>query len=340
MKQKFSVMGGRHSKNAVEAAAEIIFTVCAFFAVLAVFSITIYMLINGTPALFKVGLKEILFGTQWKPAAKEPSFGILYIILTSIVGTTLAILIGVPIGVLTAVFLAEVAPKRLAAVVKPAVELLAGIPSVIYGLLGIMILNPLMYKLEIFLFKGSDTHQFTGGANLISAVIVLAIMILPTVINISESAIRAVPVQYKSASLALGASHIQSIFKVILPAARSGIVTAIVLGVGRAIGEAMAITLVSGSSVNLPLPFNSVRFLTTAIVSEMGYASGLHREVLFTIGLVLFVFIMIINVCLTGLLKSSDPEQKEKRAAKKESRAKSSSRTGENEYEEKGAVTL
>ncbi len=317
MKESFSVMGGKQSKNAVELSAKVIFTVCSFFAVLAVFSITIYMIINGTPAIFKVGLKEILFGTVWKPTAKDPSFGILYIILTSIVGTGLAILIGVPIGVLTAVFLAEVAPKRLAAIVKPAVELLAGIPSVIYGLLGIMILNPLMYKLETILFKNSETHQFTGGANLISAVLVLAVMILPTVINISESALRAVPAQYKAASLALGASKIQTIFKVILPAAKSGIVTAIVLGVGRAIGEAMAITLVSGSSVNLPLPFNSVRFLTTAIVSEMGYASGLHREVLFTIGLVLFVFIMTINGCLTRILKSGDPEAQEKRALKK-----------------------
>lgn len=321
MKQSFSIMGGKKSKNAVELSARVIFTVCAFFAVLAVFSITIYMILNGTPAIFKVGLKEILFGTVWKPTAKEPSFGILYIILTSIVGTGLAIVIGVPIGVLTAVFLAEVAPKRLAAIGRPAVELLAGIPSVIYGLLGIMILNPLMYKLEMILFKNSETHQFTGGANLISAVLVLAVMILPTVINISESALRAVPAQYKAASLALGASRIQTIFKVILPAAKSGIVTAIVLGVGRAIGEAMAITLVSGSSVNLPLPFHSVRFLTTAIVSEMGYASGLHRQVLFTIGLVLFVFIMLINGCLTRILKSGDPKAQEKKAPKKKAAA-------------------
>ena len=162
-------MGGKHSKNAVEQSAKIIFTVCSFFAVLAVFSITVYMLVNGTPAIFKVGLKEILFGTVWRPTAEDPSFGILYIILTSIVGTGLAILIGVPVGVLTAVFLAEVAPRRLAAVVKPAVELLAGIPSVIYGLLGIMILNPLMYKLEMIVFKNSETHQFTGGANLCGA---------------------------------------------------------------------------------------------------------------------------------------------------------------------------
>ncbi|MCD7724893.1 MAG: phosphate ABC transporter permease subunit PstC [Clostridiales bacterium] len=289
-----------------EVVAHIIFTVCAFFAVLAVISITLYMIANGTPALFKVGIKDILFSTLWKPTAAEPSFGILYVILTSVIGTFMAILLGVPIGLLTAVFLAEVAPKRLTAVVKPAVELLAGIPSVIYGLLGLMILNPLMYRWEKALFRGSETHQFTGGANLISAVLVLAIMILPTVINISESSLKAVSPQLKAASLALGASHVQTIFKVMIPAAKSGIMTAVVLGVGRAIGEAMAISLVSGSSVNLPLPFNSVRFLTTAIVSEMGYASGLHRQVLFTIGLVLFVFIMLINVILNGILKKGE----------------------------------
>ena len=301
--ETFSIRSSHGSKSAVEKAAQGIFTACGFFAVLAVASITLYMLISGTPALFKVGLLEILFGTVWQPAAASPSFGILFVILTSIVGTFLAILIGVPIGVMTAVFLAEVAPKRLSDMVRPAVELLAGIPSVIYGLLGILILNPLMYKMELMLFKGSETHQFTGGANLISAVLVLALMILPTVISISESALRSVPAHLKSASLALGATKIQTIFQVIVPAAKSGIITAVVLGTGRAIGEAMAISLVSGSSVNLPLPFNSVRFLTTAIVSEMGYAAGLHRQVLFTIGLVLFAFIMIINISLTRILK-------------------------------------
>lgn len=301
-------MGNRKNKSTVEKAAQIIFTICAFMAVLAVVSITAYMILNGTPALFEVGITDILFGTTWKPVSAEPAYGILYIILTSIIGTVLAVLLGVPIGVLTAIFLAEVAPKRLAAVVKPAVELLAGIPSVIYGLLGLMILNPLMYQLEMKIFADSETHQYTGGANLISAVFVLAIMILPTVINISESALRAVPVQFKAASLAMGASHIQTIFKVILPAAKSGIITAIVLGVGRAIGEAMAISLVSGSAVNLPLPFNSVRFLTTAIVSEMGYAADLHRQVLFTIGLVLFAFVMFINVTLTRILKKGEVE--------------------------------
>lgn len=298
-----SIIGNKKSRSVVEKTAQVIFTVCAFFAILAVLSITIYMFLNGTPALAKVGITDILFGTVWRPASADPSYGILYVILTSIVGTALAILLGVPIGVLTAIFLAETAPKKVAAVVKPAVELLAGIPSVIYGLLGILLLCPAMYKLEQKIFAGSQTHQFTGGANLISAVLVLAVMILPTVINISESALRSVPASLKAASLAMGASEIQTIFKVILPAAKSGIVTAIVLGVGRAIGEAMAISLVSGSSVNAPLPFNSVRFLTTAIVSEMGYAADLHRQVLFTIGLVLFVFIMIINLTLTRILK-------------------------------------
>lgn len=298
-----SIRSYHGSKSTVEKAAQAIFTACGFFAVLAAASITLYMLISGTPALFKVGIREILFGSVWQPAAATPSFGILFVILTSIVGTSLAILIGVPVGVMTAIFLAEVAPKKLSDVVRPAVELLAGIPSVIYGLLGILILNPFMYKLELALFKGSETHRFTGGSNLISAVLVLALMILPTVINISESALRAVPCHLRSASLALGATKIQTIFQVVVPAAKSGIITAIVLGTGRAIGEAMAISLVSGSSVNLPLPFNSVRFLTTAIVSEMGYAAGLHRQVLFTIGLVLFAFIMFINISLTRILR-------------------------------------
>ena len=211
-----TIVGNRKNKAVVETAAQIIFTICAFFAVLAVVSITLYMIISGTPAIFQVGLKEILFGTVWRPTAAEPQYGILYVILTSIVGTGLAILIGVPIGVLSAVFLAEVAPKKLAMIVKPAVELLAGIPSVVYGLLGIYLLNPFMYKIELALFEGSETHQFTGGANLLSAVIVLAIMILPTVINISETSIRAVHPSIKAASLALGASHIQTIFKSIL----------------------------------------------------------------------------------------------------------------------------
>lgn len=303
-----SIIGKKRAGSIVESTARVIFLAAAVVAIVAVLSITVYMILKGTPALASVGVTDILFGTVWEPTAAEPHFGILYIILTSIVGTALAILIGVPVSILTAVFLAEVAPKKLAAIVQPAVELLAAIPSVIYGLLGLMILTPWMYGLEKKIFAGSQNHQFTGGANLISAVIVLAIMILPTVINISVSSIKAVPQQMKSASLALGATKIQTIFGVVLPAAKSGIMTAIVLGIGRALGEAMAISLVSGSAVNIPLPFNSVRFLTTAIVSDMSYSQGTHRQVLFTIGLVLFVFIMVINLILTRLIRKGEQE--------------------------------
>ena len=301
--------GGKATKHIVETIAKVIFLVCAAVAIVAVLSITVYMFAKGTPALAKVGVIDLLFGTVWQPTAATPSYGILYIILTSIIGTAVAILIGVPIGILTAVFITEVANKKLAAIVQPAVELLAAIPSVIYGLLGLMVLNPLMYHLEKRVFAGSTTHQFTGGSNLLSAIIVLAIMILPTVINISVSSIRAVPGHLKSASLALGATHIQTIFKVMIPAARSGIMTGVVLGLGRALGEAMAINMVAGGSVNLPFPFNSVRFLTTQIVSEMSYAEGLHREVLFTVGLVLFIFIMIINLVLAQVEKKGAVEQ-------------------------------
>lgn len=309
-KSSISIIESKQTKKTIEKVASVIFTITAFFAVLAVFSISIYMIVSGTPAIFEVGLKEIIFGTVWMPNAAEPSYGILYVILTSIVGTFMAILIGVPIGIMTAIFLAETAPKPLAAIVRPAVELLAGIPSVVYGLLGILILNPIMYKLELALFKDSPGHQFTGGSNLLSAVLVLAIMILPTVINISESAIRAVPAHYKNASLALGATRIQTIFKVILPAAKSGIVTAVVLGVGRAIGEAMAISLVAGNSSNIPLPFNSVRFLTTAVVAEMSYATDTHKRVLFTIGLILFLFIVLINLILNKVMKGGQKNGK------------------------------
>lgn len=293
-------------KSIVELIAKIIFLVCAVVAIAAVLSITVYMIIKGTPALERVGVTELLFGTVWKPTANPASYGILYIILTSVIGTAAAVAIGVPIGLMTAVFITEISNKKLAAVVQPAVELLAAIPSVIYGLLGMMLLNPLLYKMEKRIFANSTTHQFTGGANLLAAIIVLAIMILPTVISISVSSIRAVPAHLKSASLALGATHIQTIFKVLIPAAKSGIMTGIVLGVGRAIGEAMAINMVAGGSVNIPLPFNSVRFLTTQIVSEMAYADGLHRQVLFTVGLVLFVFIMIINLILAKMKKKGE----------------------------------
>ena len=275
-------------------------------AIFAICSITIYMILKGVPALFKVGPLELLFGTVWRPTGSNPSYGILYIILSSLLATLCSVGIGVPIGVMSAVFLTEIANKKLASIVSPAVELLAAIPSVIYGLLGMMVLNPVLFKLEKWIFSGSSTHQFTGGANMLAAIIVLAIMILPTVINMSVSAIRAVPSSLKQASLALGATKMQTIFKAILPAAKSGIVAGIVLGIGRAIGEAMAINMVSGGSVNIPLPFNSVRFLTTQLVSEMSYSQGLHREVLFTVGLVLYIFIMIINFVLLKVKKKGE----------------------------------
>lgn len=301
-----SLKGNKKSKHASESVARFIFLICAVVAILAVCSITIYMFIKGTESLKSVGIADLLFKTVWAPTATPPAYGIVYIILSSIVGTTLAILIGVPIGLLTAVFLTEIAGKKLAAVVQPAVELLAAIPSVIYGLLGLMLLNPLLYKLEKHVFANSTTHQYTGGANLLAAVLVLAIMILPTVTNMSASAIRAVPMNLRATSLALGATKIQTIFKVVVPAAKSGIITGIVLGIGRALGEAMAINLVAGGSVNLPLPFNSVRFLTTQIVSEMSYADGVHRQVLFTVGLVLYIFIMIINLIITFMQKKGE----------------------------------
>ena len=284
-----------------ERLARALLLVCAVVAIFAVCAITLYLFAKGLPALHKVGVGELLFGTVWKPTAAEPSFGIAYIILSSIVGTAASVLLGVPVGLLTAVFLTEVSGKTLAKAVQPAVELLAAIPSVIYGLLGMMLLNPLLYKLEKAVFAGSSTHQYTGGADLLAAVIVLAIMILPTVISVSASAIRAVPSSLRAASLALGASKMQTIRRVTVPAAKSGILTGVVLGIGRALGEAMAINMVAGGAVNLPLPFNSVRFLTTQLVSEMGYAEGTHRQVLFTVGLVLYLFIMIVNLVLQRL---------------------------------------
>lgn len=284
-----------------ERLARALLLICAVVAIFAVCAITLYLFAKGLPALHKVGVGELLFGTVWKPTAAEPSFGIAYIILSSIVGTAASVLLGVPIGLLTAVFLTEVSGKTLAKAVQPAVELLAAIPSVIYGLLGMMLLNPLLYKLEKAVFAGSSTHQYTGGADLLAAVIVLAIMILPTVISVSASAIRAVPGSLRAASLALGASKMQTIRRVTVPAAKSGILTGVVLGIGRALGEAMAINMVAGGAVNLPLPFNSVRFLTTQLVSEMGYAEGTHRQVLFTVGLVLYLFIMIVNLVLQRL---------------------------------------
>lgn len=294
------------AKAVIEKTAQIIFLICAAIAILAVCSITVYMIMKGTPAFKEVGVLDLLFGRVWKPTASEPSFGIFYIILSSIAGTAAAVLLGVPIGLLTAAFLSELAGKKLGNIVSGAVELLAAIPSVIYGLIGMMILNPFMYSLEKKIYAGSTDHQFTGGANLLSAIIVLAVMILPTVISVSTSSLKAVTDSLRSASLALGATKLQTIFKVIIPAAKSGILTGVVLGVGRALGEAMAINMVAGGAVNIPLPFNSVRTLTTQIVSEMGYALGVHRQVLFTVGLVLYVFIMIINLILLKVRKGGN----------------------------------
>ena len=302
-KECVSILSNHKTKSTVEKMAALIVCICAIVSIVAVISITIYMVISGTPAILKVGLKEILFSNVWAPTAQDPQFGILNMILTSIVGVTLAIFLGVPIGILTAVNLSEIAKPKIQKIVKSAIELLAAIPSVIYGLLGILFVTPMVYHLELYLFKDSPTHQFTGGSNLLSAILVLAIMILPTLINITENALRTVPKDYRLSSLALGATKIQTIFKVVIPAAKNGILSAIVLGVGRAIGEAMAILLVAGNSINSPTFFHSVRFLTTGIVSEMGYASGLHRQMLFTIGLILFIFIIIINIVLTFILK-------------------------------------
>lgn len=296
--EKYSVY-----KHSIERFMKVIFIVCGLFAIGAVLAITIYMIVSGAPAFFKIGPLEFLFGTTWAPTAADPKFGILPIILTSLVGTGLAILIGVPIALFTAVFLAEFAQSKFATVVKAGIELLAGIPSVVYGLLGLIVLVPFIAKFEYALFLNDPNHTFTGGANLLSGVIVLAIMILPTVTNVSLTSLKAVLIEHKEASLAVGATKVQTIFKVMIPSAKSGIISGVVLGIGRALGEAMAIIMVAGNVVNMPGLFNSVRFLTTGIVSEMSYAYGLHREALFSIGMILFIFIMIINFFLNAVLK-------------------------------------
>ena len=297
-----------NKKAFIEKTAKIIFLICAVVAIFAVCAITLYMFIKGAPALAQVGVFDLLFSSEWKPTAQTPAFGIGYIILSSVVGTSVSVLLGVPVGLLTAVFLSEMAGKKIGDVYRSAVELLAAIPSVIYGLIGMMILNPWMYKIEKIIFANDSEHSVTGGANMLSAIIVLVIMILPTVISVSASSLKAVPDSLRSASLALGATKEQTIFKVVIPAAKSGILTGAVLGIGRALGEAMAINMVAGGSVNIPLPFNSVRTLTTQLVSEMGYAQGLHRQVLFTVGLVLYIFIMIVNFALLKARKKGVAE--------------------------------
>ena len=271
----------------------LVFFACGFIAIVFVLFISVYLIISGIPAIREIGLIDFLFGTEWASTAAEPKFGILPFILTSIYGTAGAIVLGVPVGFMTAVFLAKVAPPRLAAVVRPAVDLLAGIPSVVYGLIGMMVLVPAVRV----------AFNLPDGASLFCAIIVLAVMILPSIISVSETALKAVPKEYEEASLALGATHIETVFRVSVPAASSGIAASIVLGIGRAIGEAMAIIMVAGNVANMPWLFKSVRFLTTAVASEMSYASGLQRQALFSIALVLFLFIMLINVVLNTLLK-------------------------------------
>ena len=271
----------------------VVFFACGFIAIVFVLFISVYLIISGIPAIREIGLIDFLFGTEWASTAAEPKFGILPFILTSIYGTAGAIVLGVPVGFMTAVFLAKVAPPRLAAVVRPAVDLLAGIPSVVYGLIGMMVLVPAVRV----------AFNLPDGASLFCAIIVLAVMILPSIISVSETALKAVPKEYEEASLALGATHIETVFRVSVPAASSGIAASIVLGIGRAIGEAMAIIMVAGNVANMPGLFKSVRFLTTAVASEMSYASGLQRQALFSIGLVLFLFIMLINILLNLVLK-------------------------------------
>ena len=276
-----------------EKAMNIIFTVCGFLAVLFVILITGFLVVKGAPAIGKIGIIDFLFGTKWESTASEPSFGILPFILTSVYGTFGAVIIGVPLGLLCAIFIAKMANDKVAKTVRTAVDLLSGIPSVVYGLVGMIVLVPFM-------------REFFGlpdGANLFSAILVLAVMILPSIITVSETALRAVPPEYEEASLALGATKTETVFKVVVPAAKSGILTSVVLGIGRSIGEAMAVMMVAGNVANMPSLFKSVRFLTTAIASEMSYSSGLQRGALFSIALVLFVFILIINLVLNLIVK-------------------------------------
>ena len=277
----------------LEVFMNLLFFVCGLIAVVFVLFISIYLIVSGLPAIREIGLVDFLFGTEWASTAAEPKFGILPFILTSIYGTAGAIVLGVPVGFMTAVFLAKVAPPRLASLVRPAVDLLAGTPSVVYGLIGMMVLVPAVRV----------AFHLPDGASLFCAILVLAVMILPSIISVSETALKAVPKEYEEASLALGATHIETVFRVSVPAASSGIAASIVLGIGRAIGEAMAVIMVAGNVANMPGLFQSVRFLTTAVSSEMAYASGLQRQALFSIALVLFLFIMLINIVLNTLLK-------------------------------------
>ncbi|MDO4361402.1 MAG: phosphate ABC transporter permease subunit PstC [Eubacteriales bacterium] len=272
-----------------------IFLVLGLVTVGCVLLITVYLVISGIPAIREIGLGRFLFGRVWASTAAQPQYGILPFILTSVYGTAGAMLIGVPVGFLTAVYLAKLAPRRIKTVLSAAISLLAGIPSVVYGLVGMLILVPGIRKV----FSVPD------GASLLAAMIVLAVMILPSIVKVSMTALDAVPREYEDASLALGATPVETYFRVSVPAAKSGIAAAVVLGVGRAIGEAMAVMMVSGNVPNMPKLFESVRFLTTAVASEMSYSSGLQRQALFSIALVLFLFIMLINALLNFFLKRS-----------------------------------
>ena len=277
----------------VEQVAHFIFLLLGIINVGFVLVICIYLIIAGFPAIHEIGLINFLFGTKWASTAQNPSFGILPFILTSIYGTAGAIVIGLPLGFFTAVYLAKFAPKYVFKAVSPLIDLLAGIPSVVYGFIGMLVLVPAIQHI----------FNLPDGSSLLAATLVLSIMILPSIIKVSITAIKAVPQEYELGSLALGATEIETYFKVMVPAAKSGIAAAVVLGVGRAIGEAMAVMMVAGNAPNMPSLFESVRFLTTAVASEMSYSSGLQRDALFSIALVLFVFIMLINATLNLILK-------------------------------------
>lgn len=286
-----------NKKQFIETVIHGVFLLLGLVTVGAVLLITIYLVASGVPAIIKIGLTEFLFGTKWASTAAEPEYGILPFILTSVYGTAGAILLGVPIGFFTAVYLSKVASPRIKSVMQSAVSLLAGIPSVVYGLVGMLVLVP-MIRLVFHL---------ADGASLLAAIIVLAIMILPSIIKMSITALDAVPKEYEDASLALGATPIETYFRVSVPAAKSGIAAAVILGVGRSIGEAMAVMMVAGNAPNMPNSiFQSVRFLTTAVSSEMAYASGLQRQALFSIALVLFLFIMLINATLNYFFKRKE----------------------------------
>ncbi len=269
-----------------------VFLLCGLVTVACVLVITVYLVISGIPAVREIGLTRFLFGQKWDSTAREPQYGILPFILTSIYGTAGGVLLGVPIGFFTAVYLSKFAPKAVKDIVGAVVSLLASIPSVVYGLVGMLVLVPAVRKV----------FHVPDGASLLAAVLVLAVMILPSIINVSMTALDAVPRKYEEGSLALGATENETYFRVSVPAARSGIAAAVVLGVGRAIGEAMAVMMVSGNVANMPRLLGSVRFLTTAVASEMSYSSGLQRQALFSIALVLYLFIMLINALLRLLM--------------------------------------